>query len=176
MHVTSQLTDQNSSTTTFASATDMTLTTANAATGHSSPGAIVAGCLVFVVIVIMVIVVAVSLVMCRRQRRKSKSMVLQPFTNNAGHATLSYPMGDESIPGTSYGAYSNISETNVDMLRYANEGLFKESANKEDEKDDIAFWEPADTVNELYKQLSSKKYKEISRKDLEYVHCSTIST
>ena len=181
MHVTSQLTDQNSPTSgapTVTSATDMTLTNTGttidadmSASSGSVSGAIVAGCLVFVAIVIVVIIVAVSLVMCWRQRRKSKPMVLLPFTNNEGYARVLYPqepMGDERIPVTSYRAYSNVSETNVDMLRYANEGLFKESDNKEYEKDDVAFWEPADTVNELYKQLSSKKYKEISRNDLEY--------
>ena len=34
-------------------------------------------------------------------------------------------------------------------------------------KENFTFWEPAATVNELYKQMSSKKYREITRKQLE---------
>ena len=33
--------------------------------------------------------------------------------------------------------------------------------------DDAIYWKPAATVNELYKQLSSKKYREIGRKQVE---------
>ena len=28
--------------------------------------------------------------------------------------------------------------------------------------DDDTYWEPADSINELYKQMSSKKYREIT--------------
>ena len=137
----------------------------------SVSGAIAAVCLVLVATVVVVIV-TVSLVMCGRHRRKSKPMVLLPFTNDAACATVlrqHKPMDDEGTIASGYRAYSNITETNVDMLRYANEGLFKESDRDKHEKDEDTFWEPADTVNELYKQLSSKKYKEITREDLQYV-------
>ena len=30
-----------------------------------------------------------------------------------------------------------------------------------DDDGDSTYWEPADSINELYKQLSSKKYREI---------------
>ena len=33
--------------------------------------------------------------------------------------------------------------------------------------DDDDYWEPADSVNELYKQLCSKKYREIVREEVE---------
>ena len=34
-------------------------------------------------------------------------------------------------------------------------------------EEDDTFWEPADDVNELYKQLYSKKYREIVRQQVE---------
>ena len=33
--------------------------------------------------------------------------------------------------------------------------------------EDDAYWEPADNVNELYRQLYSKKYREIVRQQVE---------
>ena len=33
--------------------------------------------------------------------------------------------------------------------------------------EDDDYWEPADSVNELYKQLCSKKYREIAREEVE---------
>ena len=34
-------------------------------------------------------------------------------------------------------------------------------------QEDDTYWEPADTVNELYRQLYSKKYREIVRQQVE---------
>ena len=34
-------------------------------------------------------------------------------------------------------------------------------------KDETTFWRPAATVNELYRQISSKKYREIARQQVE---------
>ena len=34
-------------------------------------------------------------------------------------------------------------------------------------EEDDTYWEPADDVNELYRQLSSKKYREIVRQQVE---------
>ena len=32
---------------------------------------------------------------------------------------------------------------------------------KQNSNEDETYWEPADSINELYEQLSSKKYREI---------------
>ena len=36
-------------------------------------------------------------------------------------------------------------------------------------EEDDTYWEPASDANELYKQLSAKKYREIVRKQIQYV-------
>ena len=36
-----------------------------------------------------------------------------------------------------------------------------------DSKEDEIYWEPANSVNELYKQLCSNKYREIVREEVE---------
>ena len=38
----------------------------------------------------------------------------------------------------------------------------------ETSNDDDTYWEPASTVNELYKQLSSKKYRLIGQHEVKY--------
>ena len=56
--------------------------------------------------------------------------------------------------------------TNVAME--ANEAYIASSvASNSISREDDAYWEPAATVNELYRQLSSKKYREIHREDIE---------
>ena len=45
---------------------------------------------------------------------------------------------------------------------YENCGAIKESSKEED-----IYWEPAKSVNELYKQLCSNKYREIAREEVE---------
>ena len=40
------------------------------------------------------------------------------------------------------------------------------SSGKTSQEDD-KFWQPADNVNELYKQMCSKKYREIVRQQVE---------
>ena len=37
----------------------------------------------------------------------------------------------------------------------------------EAKEDDSQYWEPATTVNELYRQMASKKYREIARQQVE---------
>ena len=36
-------------------------------------------------------------------------------------------------------------------------------------EEDDTYWEPASDANELYKQLSAKKYREIVRQQIQYV-------
>ena len=37
----------------------------------------------------------------------------------------------------------------------------------EAKEDDSQYWEPAASVNELYRQMASKKYREIARQQVE---------
>ena len=37
-----------------------------------------------------------------------------------------------------------------------------EQHTADETSDDDTYWEPADTINELYKQMSSNKYREIA--------------
>ena len=46
-------------------------------------------------------------------------------------------------------------------------GEENEHCQAKDSKEDEIYWEPAKSVNELYKQLCSNKYREIEREQVE---------
>ena len=51
--------------------------------------------------------------------------------------------------------------TNTHILTKQKQNNTFEQTSEVDNEDDT-YWEPADSINELYKQLSSKKYREIA--------------
>ena len=55
----------------------------------------------------------------------------------------------------------------VQELLEDDSGLDAKMLTAADSQEEGDYWEPADSVNELYRQLCSKKYREIERQQLE---------
>ena len=60
---------------------------------------------------------------------------------------------------------ANGTKYSMNSIQEEQYSVEKQATSVPAEDDD--YWEPADSINELYKQLCSKKYREIAREQVE---------
>ena len=140
--------------------TDRKIPTTDTTTGStvSFPISLTVGIIVSVMLIIIVIfTVSITLVVCLKARKyvsiaSTEAVALQQSLLDA----------NPQVKNNEAYATNIVTERNVVYETASNVA----STLGEFEEDD-AYWKPADTINDLYRQLLSNKYREIAQEEVE---------
>ena len=142
------------------STTTATTTGSPVNTARAIPAVIVVGSLILVVSVFTIIVMVLSAVVCKKTKKHlatSNNLKTLETSNYWQITSENLCVNAAYTTNVTMEINEAYKEANLNSVASENITLTRE---------DNVYWEPAATVNELYRQLSSNKYREIHHEDI----------